>query len=81
MTEFDSFLSKDRLGYAFSQMFFSLIDMFFPSGELISQHLLRCGAGRLGRFEVDNHVFMGRRLASAANSTRERYKLHIKFQG
>jgi hypothetical protein len=39
---------------------------FFPRGEPISPHLLRCSP-----FAVDNHSFMVRRLASAATSTRE----------
>jgi len=39
---------------------------FFPGGEPISPHLLRCGP-----FAVEDHSFMGRRLASAATSTRE----------
>jgi hypothetical protein len=39
---------------------------FFPHGEPISPHLLRCGP-----FAVEDHSFMSRRLASAATSTRE----------
>ncbi len=46
--------------------FMIIIDILYPSGERISQHLLRCGP-----FGVDNHTFMGRRLESAATSTRE----------
>jgi hypothetical protein len=71
LTGFNSILSEDYLGYSFSRGLYSLIDIFFPSGELISPHLLRCGP-----FEVDDHVFMGRRLATAATSTREQHKLH-----
>jgi hypothetical protein len=43
-----------------------IIGIFYPSGEPISLHLLRCGP-----FAVDYHSFMGRRLAFAATSTRE----------
>jgi hypothetical protein len=46
--------------------FLFLIDIFYLSGELISPHLLRYGP-----FEVDDHVFMGRRLAYTATSSRE----------
>jgi len=45
---------------------FFIIGIFYPSGELISLHLLCCGP-----FAVLKHSFMGRRLASAATSTRE----------
>jgi hypothetical protein len=46
-----------------------LIGIFYPSGEPILLHLLRCGP-----FAVANHSFMGRRLASVATSTREQSK-------
>jgi len=42
------------------------VGIFYPSGETISLHLLRCGP-----IAVDDHSFMGRRLASTATSTRE----------
>jgi hypothetical protein len=53
-------------GIAFFFVPFSSIDIFYPPGEPISPHLLRCDP-----FAVDYHSFMGRRLASAATSTRE----------
>ena len=49
-----------------STTFLLIIDIFYPLGELISQHLLRCGS-----FEVDDHVFMSQRLATAELSARE----------
>jgi hypothetical protein len=50
----------------FFMLILFMIDIFYPSSELISLHLLRCGP-----LVVDDHNFMGRRLASAATSTRE----------
>jgi hypothetical protein len=50
--------------------FLYIVGIFFPPGERISLHLLRCGP-----FGVDNHTFMRRRLAFAAISTRESSKL------
>jgi len=52
--------------YFSEKILFILIGIFYPSGEPISPHLLRCGP-----FAVDDHCFIGRRLASAATSTRE----------
>jgi hypothetical protein len=52
--------------YFFENIFFILIGIFYLSGEPISPHLLRCDP-----FAVDDHSFMGRRLAYAAISTRE----------
>jgi len=40
--------------------------IFYSSSESISLHLLCCGP-----IAVDDHSFMGRRLASTATSTRE----------
>jgi hypothetical protein len=45
---------------------FFIIDIFYPSDEPISSHLLCCGP-----VVVDDHNFLGRRLASAATSARE----------
>jgi hypothetical protein len=73
MTGVNSILDEDYLGYTISHAFSTLVDIFSLLGELISLHLLRCGP-----FEVDDHVFMDRRLASAAISTREQHKLHKK---
>jgi len=42
------------------------ISAFFPKGEPISAHLLRCGG-----FAVDNHSFTRRRLVTEPSSTRE----------
>ncbi len=50
----------------FENKFFILTGIFYPSGELILPHLLRYSP-----FAVDDHSFMGLRLASAATSTRE----------
>jgi hypothetical protein len=66
----DSFLSP-YFSDPFIHALFSLIDIFFPPGEVILSHMLRCSS-----FEVDDHVFMSRRLASAAISTREQHKLN-----
>ena len=52
--------------YFFENNFFILIGIFYPKGEPILPHLLRYGP-----FAVDDHSFMGRRLASATTSTRE----------
>ena len=49
-----------------SKKLYILIGIFYPLGEPISPHLLRCAP-----FAVDDHSFMDRRLASAATSTRE----------
>jgi hypothetical protein len=48
-------------------MFFLIIAIFYPLGAdptypLISQFMLRCSPGRLGRVVVENHNFIGRRL-------------------
>jgi hypothetical protein len=50
----------------FIEKFLLNIGIFYPLGEPISPHLLRCGP-----FAVDDHSFMDRRLASTATSTRE----------
>ena len=71
MTGFDSILTEDYLGYTFSYVLSSSIDIFFPLGKPILPHL-----HRYGPFEVDDHIFMDRCLASTATSTRE----HHKFQ-
>jgi hypothetical protein len=42
------------------------IGIFYPEGEPISAHLLRCGG-----FAVDNHSFTPRRLVTGPISTRE----------
>jgi hypothetical protein len=60
-------LSQEIKEIAFFNNFFILsIGIFYPSDESILPHLLRCDP-----FAVDNHSFMGRRLASVATSTRE----------
>ncbi len=43
-----------------------IIDIFYPTGELISLQRLRCSP-----FAVDFYSFMGHCLAAAASSTRE----------
>jgi hypothetical protein len=43
-----------------------IVGIFYPSGEPVSLHLPCCGP-----IAVDDHSFMGRRLASTATSTRE----------
>ena len=43
-----------------------IIDIFYPPGELISLHRLRCSP-----FAVVHYSFMGHFLAAAATSTRE----------
>jgi len=50
----------------FLRIFYIFIGIFYPSGEPISPHLLRCGL-----FAVKDHSFTGPRLASVANSTHE----------
>jgi hypothetical protein len=65
--------SENYLAHAFTNVLFFLTDIFYPLGELISPHLLRCAP-----FVVDDHNFMGQRLASAAISTREQYKFDSK---
>lgn len=50
----------------FSRIIYIFIDIFYPSGEPISPHLLRCGL-----FAVDDHSFTEPRLASVANSSHE----------
>jgi len=50
----------------FLRTFYIFIGIFYPSGEPISPHLLRCGL-----FAVDDHSFTGPRLASVAISTHE----------
>jgi hypothetical protein len=57
--------SLDQVVSPFFKFLFS-IGIFYPTGEPISLHLLRCDP-----FAVDYHSFMGRRLASTATSTRE----------
>ena len=47
-----------------------IIDIFYPSGELISLQSLRCRP-----FEVVHYVFMGHCLAFAAISVREQFKI------
>jgi hypothetical protein len=58
------FFQQIKFYRLFLSSFFS-IGIFYPPGEPISPHLLRCDP-----FAVDYHSFMGRRLASAATSTR-----------
>jgi hypothetical protein len=58
-----------RSGFKISFVFIHLllyVGIFYPLGEPISLHLLCCGP-----IAVDDHSFMGRRLASTATSTRE----------
>ena len=43
-----------------------IIDIFYPTGKLISLHRLRCSP-----FAVVHYSFMGHFLAAAATSTRE----------
>ena len=47
-------------------VFFIIIDIFYPSGELILLHRLRCNP-----FAVVHFSFMSHFLAAAATSTRE----------
>ena len=44
----------------------TIIDIFYPTGELISQQSLRCSS-----FEVVHYIFMSHGLAFAAISARE----------
>ncbi len=74
MTGFNPVLYEYYLCCAYFSALSFFIDIFSLSGKLISPHLLRCGP-----LEVDDHVFMGRRLASAATSTRKQHKLHLKM--
>jgi len=50
----------------FLRILYIFIGIFYPSGEPISPHLLRCSL-----FAVDDHSFTGPRLASVAISTHE----------
>jgi hypothetical protein len=50
----------------FSLPFLFIIDIFYPSGDLISPHRLRCSP-----LAVVHYSFMGHFLAVAATSTRE----------
>jgi len=52
--------------FFFKKKFFIFIGIFYPSGEPISLHRLRCSP-----FAVDNHSFMGHFLAARAILTRE----------
>jgi len=69
MTGFHATIYEDYLGLAISDVLFFLIDIFYPMGELISLHRLRCSP-----FAVVHYSFMGHCLAAAATSTREQYK-------
>jgi hypothetical protein len=51
------------------------VGIFYPSGEPISLHLLCCGP-----IAVEDHSFMGRRLASTATSTREYFRFNIMIR-
>jgi len=50
----------------FKKYLFTLIGIFYPSGEPISPHRLRCSP-----FAVYKYSFMGHCLAAAATSARE----------
>ncbi len=60
------FLSKSRFKPSLLSIISLYVGIFYLSGEPISLHLL-C----YGPIAVDDHSFMGRRLASTATSTRE----------
>jgi hypothetical protein len=49
-----------------SKKIYIIIGIFYPLGEPILPHLVRCAP-----FAVDGHSFMDRHLASAVTSTRE----------
>jgi hypothetical protein len=51
---------------SFVEFFLIIIGIFYPSGEPISLHRLRCSP-----FAVDNYSFMGCGLAAAATSARK----------
>jgi hypothetical protein len=70
MPRFHLVLSEAYTGYSISNVFFFIIVIFYPLGNLISPHLFRCIP-----LVVDDHNFKGRRLTSAATSNREQYKL------
>jgi hypothetical protein len=52
-----------------------IIDIFSPSGELISLQNLRWSPGRLGRLDVVYYIFMGHCLAFVAITARELSRL------
>jgi len=58
--------SKSRFKLSFMSIISSYVGIFYPSGEPISLHLLRCGP-----IAVDDHSFMARRLPYTATLTRE----------
>jgi len=59
-------IARNHDKFFFKKKFFIFIGIFYPKGEPILPHLLRYSP-----FAVDDHSFMGRRLAPAAISTRE----------
>jgi hypothetical protein len=66
MSSLGRIFSKSRFKLSFMSIHSLFVGIFYPSGEPISLHLLCCGP-----IAVDDHSFMGRRLASTATSTRE----------
>jgi hypothetical protein len=63
----------DIVEKTFQEESFIFIDVFYPSGEPISQHRLRCSS-----FEVVHYIFMSHLLAATATSVREYSRL--KYQ-
>jgi len=66
MSSLSRFFSKSRSILSFMSMNSLSVGIFYLSGEPISLHLLRCDP-----IAVEDHSFMGRRLAYTATSTRE----------
>jgi len=66
MSSLCRFFSQSRFKLPLMFIHLLYVGIFYPSGEPISLHLLCCGP-----IAVDDHSFMGRRLASTATSTRE----------
>jgi len=66
MSSLGRFFSESRFKFSLLSIYSLYVGIFYPLGEPISLHLLCCGP-----IAVDDHSFMGRRLASTATSTRE----------
>ncbi len=66
MSSLGRFFLKSRFELSFMSIILLYVGIFCPSGEPISLHLLRCGP-----IAVEDHSFMGRRLAYTITSARE----------
>jgi len=60
------FIRKSKIFTLRLKTLFGIISIFYPSGELISPHLLRCSP-----LAVVHYSFAGHCLAVTATSTRE----------